>query len=440
MSSNLKLELPVIQNWSCHNCGGCCREHLIEITEDEKRRIEKQKWTEQDGVSLQRPLIEKLSHDTYRLAHQDDGACVFLDENGLCRIHAKFGEPAKPLACRVYPYAYHPAGHKRLTVSLRFSCPSVVQNLGQGLAEQSSELQQLGRDVVEGKQTDVAPPLIHASPPHGPQQTEWSDFHRIVKALDDGIADDSVDLVVRLMRILAWLELVEQSQFQTTRGKKLEDFLELVTTASVKAQPDNDLPIHRPSSLARMMFRQMAAQYARHDTEAHVRAGLGYRTRLLKTAVSYATGWGNVPPLEGSASVAKAFGLSSDAQERAVRFADLETPFEGRRTEFDEVLARYFRVKIQGIHFCGAAHYDTSLLDGFRSLALMYPVVMWMSRLRAAGQGRDQLSLTDVQASLATADHNFGYSPALGMKASLSRTAQLARMQQLTRLVAWYAQ
>ena len=67
MSSNLKLELPVIQNWSCHNCGGCCREHLIEITEDEKRRIEKQKWTQQDGVSLQRPLIEKLSHDTYRL-------------------------------------------------------------------------------------------------------------------------------------------------------------------------------------------------------------------------------------------------------------------------------------------------------------------------------------------------------------------------------------
>ena len=48
----------------------------------------------------------------YRLGHQADGACVFLDERGLCRIHAKFGEQAKPLACRIYPYAFHPAGKK----------------------------------------------------------------------------------------------------------------------------------------------------------------------------------------------------------------------------------------------------------------------------------------------------------------------------------------
>ena len=35
--------------------------------------------------------------------------------------------------------------------------------------------------------------------------------------------------------------------------------------------------------------------------------------------------------------------------------------------------------------------------------------------MRAARNGRQTISLPDVQAALATLDHNFGYSPALGM-------------------------
>jgi lysine-N-methylase len=99
---------------------------------------------------MDRPVIQQIGRNRYRLAHQDDGACVFLDKKGLCRIHAKFGEPAKPLACRVYPYAVHPAGQQQLTVSLRFSCPSVVQNLGPAVASQRVELDQLSREIVAG--------------------------------------------------------------------------------------------------------------------------------------------------------------------------------------------------------------------------------------------------------------------------------------------------
>ena len=114
------LTLPVIQNWSCHNCGGCCREHVIEITEEEKRRIQKQNWKATDGIDMSRPVIQPLGSNRHRLAHRSDGACVFLNDDGLCRIHDRFGEAAKPLACRVYPYAFHPKAGK-LTVSLRFS-------------------------------------------------------------------------------------------------------------------------------------------------------------------------------------------------------------------------------------------------------------------------------------------------------------------------------
>ena len=435
----LKLQLPVIQNWGCHNCGGCCREHLIEITEDEKRRIDKQRWSSKDGLSTKRPLVEPLGKGTYRIAHQDDGACVFLDEHGLCRIHAKFGEAAKPLACRVYPYAFHPAGGDKLAVSLRFSCPSVVQNLGPSISEQQTDLQKMGGEIVAGKQRDHSAPVIHQHPGHGIQQTTWPDVHRFLMTLDSAISDTSVDFVVRLMRILSWLEVVEQSQFQTIRREKLDDYLSLITDASVRAQPDNDLPVHRPGLLGRILFRQLTAQYARHDTEAQVRRGIRYRVTLLTAALKYAGGRGRIPTLQGSASVDKAFGTTDNA-DAAVTFQELENPFCGRQPEIDELLTRYFRVKIQGIHFCGPAHYDTTLVDGFRSLALMYPVVMWLARLRAATRQASRLQLPDVQAALAIADHNFGYSSALGMASSRRREVILAKMQQITRLVSWYSQ
>ena len=143
---SLRLTLPILQNWNCHNCGGCCRQHQIEITEAERQRIIDQKWTTADGVSPDQAIV-RMGAGRYRLGHQPDGACVFLNENGLCRIHAKFGEMGKPLACRVYPYAFHPAG-KSVAVSLRFSCPSVVKNAGRPLSQQQPEIRQIADAVV----------------------------------------------------------------------------------------------------------------------------------------------------------------------------------------------------------------------------------------------------------------------------------------------------
>ena len=46
----------------------------------------------------------------------------------------------------------------------------------------------------------------------------------------------------------------------------------------------------------------------------------------------------------------------------------------------------------------------------------------------------------DVQAAMATADHNFGYSPALGTSSALQRVSMLAKMKQITALSGWYSQ
>ncbi len=85
------------------------------------------------------------------------------------------------------------------------------------------------------------------------------------------------------------------------------------------------------------------------------------------------------------------------------------------------------------------ACYHLSVVDGFRSLALMYPVTLWLARWRAARQGHSTVRLVDVQAALATTDHNFAYSPALGTQSAKNRIRQLAKMGQISALCGWYS-
>jgi lysine-N-methylase len=433
--------LPILQNWSCHNCGGCCREHQIVITAVEKKRIDKQNWIAADGVADDRPLI--VAHGTdFRLNHQSDGACVFLDERGLCRIHAKFGEAAKPLACRAYPYAVHPSGTS-VTVSLRFSCPSVVQNLGEPVTQQRQTLEELAREIVPTNYQAPNPPLLSPSD----HLLTWPNVMLLLAFIERGLSVGKVSFATRLLRVLTWIDLLEKTPPETVYGELLGNLLPLLHETSVRAQPDDDLPLVEPTGIGRTMFRQWVAQLLRHDTDVTARGGFMGRLQLLSDGVRFTLGRGRVPAMADPISVRVAFSdRSAKSPESAHEpfaampgFSQLENEFSGRNSEFDELFVRYFRVKLQGLHFCGRAFYDMPFIDGFRSLALMYPATLWVARMRAARDGRSVLTLPDVQAALATIDHNFGYSPALGTAASRKRIQQLARMQQIPALCSWYS-
>jgi len=190
--------------------------------------IEKQNWTPADGIPEDQPVFQTLGPVWNRwtaLAHQPDGACVFLNEEGLCRIHAKFGEPAKPLACRIYPYAFHPAG-KQVAVSFRFSCPSVAKNLGKPVGENRGELNQIASLVVPKYAKDLAPPRVNAR-----ERVEWPDFLQFISALDDTIAASDTPVQLKLAKALAWLKLVETAKFEKVRGARLVEFLDLIREA-----------------------------------------------------------------------------------------------------------------------------------------------------------------------------------------------------------------
>ena len=424
----LSLTLPTIQNWSCHNCGGCCRQHAIEITEEERQRILAQGWTEKDGTPTGNALFEWHAGPPwakrYQLAHQADGACVFLDERGLCRIHAKFGEAAKPLACRIYPYAFHPDG-KKITVSLRFSCPSVVANRGRTMSQNADEIKQLARAVVPDGHDKMPPPAISAR-----ERVEWPDFLRFIDAIDATLAATDVPIALKLQRVLFWLNLVEQSRFDKLSSARLTEFLDLIRQAA-----DDELPnaktsevlktseVSSPGSVARVQFRLLAAQYARKDTAADLAAGWRGRWKLFRAATRFARGTGHVPVLQSVF--------------REVPFESLEQPF-GFPAESEELWTRYFRVKVQGMHFCGAAFYDLPLVEGFQSLALIFPATLWIARWLAASQDRQQLAPDDVARALTISDHHHGYSPLFGSFGFRRRVRTLAQLGEIPKLIDWY--
>lgn len=414
------LQLPTIQNWSCHNCSGCCRQHLIEITEEERQRILDQKWTAKDGVPEGDVVVSHgsgLFKKSWRLAHGSDGGCVFLNDDGLCRIHAKFGEAAKPLACRIYPYALHPAG-KKVTVSLRFSCPSVVANLGKPVSENRDELKKIERLVVPENADKVPPPRISKS-----EQLDWPDTLKVVNALHELVTQDEDEGVVqRLYRALFVVGLVDQAQFDLIRGARMGDFLEIISEAALNEEIPEPA---QPAGVMQMQFRLLVAHYARKDTVADLDAGLAGRWRLFRAATKFASGRGTATPLQDCF--------------QEVPFETMDQPFGDFPDEFEEILTRYLSVKLQGMHFCGPAYYDIPLVEGFRSLALVISAMCWIAKWLGASDGRSTWTTEDLSKAMTIADHHHGYSPIFGSGGFRRRVNMLAKTDDLTRVLLWYA-
>lgn len=419
----MRLELPTIQNWSCHNCSGCCREHLIEVTEEERQRILQQNWSEQDGIPAGQPTLIWYAgppwNKRYRLAHRADGACVFLNKQGLCRIHAKFGEAAKPLPCQVYPYAFHPAG-KKVAVSLRYSCPSVVANKGANLQQSSLELKKMAKQIVPANVAELPAPKLTSR-----ETLDWADFHRFNKAIANTIGDSAVPISVRLQRLLFWLNLAEQSRFDKLQGERLEEYLELITAAATDAHPEQAEHASPPSKIGQQQFRLLVAQYARKDTELSTHAGWLGRWNMLQFAWRFAKGTGNVPVL--------------DTGFQAVPFTDLDQAFGPLPAEAEELFARYFQVKVQGIHYCGRAYYDVPLIEGARSLALVFPAVLWIARWWSLSHERTKWQIEDIAHAMTYVDHQHGYSPVFGQAHFRRRVRILSKLDDISKLITWYS-
>jgi len=175
----------------------------------------------------------------------------------------------------------------------------------------------------------------------------------------------------------------------------------------------------------RLLFRTLVYTYARQDSIRDLTAGAGYRLRLLGAMLQMARASGRVPALIP--------GL------QPVEFSALEKSFGALPKGAEATLTRFFRVKIQSLHFCGRAFYGMPLIEGFQNLALLYPVIIWLARWQAAAENRASMTEQDIQRAISLADHHHGYSPILASAWSRRRVRLLSQRDGITRLCGAYA-
>ena len=106
----------------------------------------------------EQPLRGPPSEAGWVELRREGGACQFLRPDNLCEVHARFGEAAKPVMCRVFPLEFR-ATQAGLVVGVRLGeCVSAEQaGDGSPLDGQRDALRALHR---EGGMVSLGPPLL----------------------------------------------------------------------------------------------------------------------------------------------------------------------------------------------------------------------------------------------------------------------------------------
>lgn len=413
--------LPVVQHWDCSGCAACCRSYTIPVTDEERARIEAQGW--ENEPDLQGVPYFLPDGRSFKLNHRDDGACVFLGADNRCRIHAKHGSEAKPLACRVYPFMLVPAGdHWRL--GLRFACPAAAAGVGRPLADHLPEARDYAALLEAG-----SPAAKNAPPtPLQPKQTvPWVDVLRIATAIARILSDTEDTVERRWRRVLGLTAMCRRLNFdgggdpkKAVTGGRLSELLHVLSEAVEEETPDSPAEVPKPGWAGRVVFRQVAAVYCRKDHGAEKgSAQRGPAGRVL-AALAFARGSGRIPKL--SAPLAD------------TTFSQAEAPAGDLSEAADAMLTRYYHMKVESLQFCGPTNFDLPFWDGLEALAMTFPAILWLSRV---------LDEPDRDAAIARAlrlvDDNFGFNKLLGMGRQKFALKLLSGRGELAKLVAWYA-
>lgn len=414
--------LPVVQNWDCHVCGTCCKEYLVTLTEEERRRIEAQGW-DKDAEIGDLPIFQKSGPwwaRRYHLTHRGDGSCIFLTEQGRCRIHERFGYAAKPLPCRLFPFLLVPAGdHWR--VGMRFACPSAAANKGRSVTEHEEALRKFAAELAQREGVDLRPGDGSLRPPalQKGQRVDWPDLLHFMNVLLTILRNRQDRMERRLRKCLALAGLCRQARFEQIQGGRLVEFLAIMVDSLDGEVPADPAALPPPGWIGRILFRQAVALFTRKDHGPESGLARQGRVALLLAAWRFAVGNGEVPRLHNRLP--------------ETTFAKIEAGTGPLPDDAEEVLERYFTVKVESLQFCGPTNFHLPFWEGLEMLMLMGAVIFWVMRALA-----DLPRVEAVHRALTIVDDHFGYNRVLRARRQRISFNILARSGEMQKLIAWY--
>lgn len=126
---------PPASAWDCGGCTACCRHFALGPVSD--RIIDgleahgvRQAWAPAaSGFAHKQPGPD--GEPAWFLDRREDGACIFLEEDGRCGVHARWGAAAKPAFCREYPFALVQEA-QTLRVFVRADCGGWAESFQSG--------------------------------------------------------------------------------------------------------------------------------------------------------------------------------------------------------------------------------------------------------------------------------------------------------------------
>lgn len=394
------------QKYSCHGCGTCCRDFTVELRAADMDKLEQQGWRERLGGEFAVEFGGKKW-----LKQKPDGACVFLGENGLCRVHAEFGLEAKPLACQFFPFMLSPDG-RNTVVGLSFACGSVAASKGASLDSHRAEVKRMAE-------------LLPASAPipvlltGGIIATE-AEVGAVQAALDEWLAKKTTTPALR-WEGFAWLVTsVMRANLSRMRGEKLRELMHTLVGAAEEELPLLDWPAPQPR--AWKLLRQ-AVFFRVEDPKI---GELLKRGRMM-TALGQ---WSRSRAWAGGKGVCPEF--ASDAPVEFKAFDATHGLFQGSdAAAMDDLLQRWIRASLLGGRAWGSGLYRLPIDQGLGLILVNLLCAMWLARFRAAGRGERTAALADLVFAIGRVDRASGRAPWLATAGERLRASWLAHSDSL---------
>jgi lysine-N-methylase len=401
--------LPIIERWDCHRCTACCRETTIPLNADDLDRLAAQKWEQQPefgGIRIKRRSV--LLGGGWILAQKADGSCVFLTDDGRCRIHERFGPEAKPILCQMFPLQVV-ATDRDLYATVMRSCPSAAAGRGRPLAEHVGQLRRLlGNDAVAAA-ASTAPPVVRRA------NRNWDNFYLVADAVARLLVDGRFPLVRRVIHALRFCSLLDQCRWNRLEADSIPQLIDVLEqSASQNVGPlfeDRQPPTPRTSRL----FRRLGSHFIRCYPGGRPTRGLVDHWRVFRLSSRLARAGEQAPEI--------------DSRFPAIEISRLDRRLGPLAGEVLRPLEQFFESHATSKRYAIARH-GAALADSVRCLAFTFPVSLWM--LRWLASERDPRAEDMVQIVVAL-------ERGLELRALGHAARFLAESDQLERLVAWYS-
>jgi lysine-N-methylase len=333
---------------------------------------------------------------------------------------SRHGYKTKPLPCRLFPFVLVPV-YNRWVVGLRYACPSAARNMGRPLSGHDPELREFAVELAQGQGLKPQPDGALSPPPwlQGWQRIDWPDLRRILDTVLAILRNRKFSVERRLRQCLTFAAEMRKTRLDNVKGGALGELLQVMQGMAEGETPADNWSVPRPGWVGRVLFRQSAALFTRKDQGPNRGTAVRGWLARIGAAWRFVRGKGRVPQMHRAIPEAT--------------FARLEEPAGEPPADVEEILERYYVIKVGSMQFCGPS-FRLPFWEGLESLLITYPILMWVARMYRDRSRADAL----IQALIIVDDH-VGFNRVLWGRRQRLSFSILAGTGQLARLIAWYS-